>query len=108
MKYYPVFLRVAGRRCVVIGGGTIATRKVESLLAAGAGVAVISPSLTADLTARAARGEIEHVARTYRPGDLAGAMKVQSCGRSTTLSNTPAASASHATAACTVSSSVAA
>ena len=74
MKYYPVFLRVAGRRCVVIGGGTIATRKVESLLAAGAGVAVISPSLTADLTARAARGEIEHVARTYRPGDLAGAM----------------------------------
>ena len=32
MKYYPVFLRVAGRRCVVIGGGTIATRKVESLL----------------------------------------------------------------------------
>jgi precorrin-2 dehydrogenase/sirohydrochlorin ferrochelatase len=74
MKYYPVFLRVAGRRCVVIGGGTIATRKVESLLAAGACVAVISPSLTADLAARAARGEIEHVARAYRPGDLAGAV----------------------------------
>ena len=74
MKYYPVFLRLAGRRCVVIGGGTIATRKVESLLIAGACVAVISPSLTGDLAARAARGEIEHVARAYRPGDLAGAM----------------------------------
>jgi precorrin-2 dehydrogenase/sirohydrochlorin ferrochelatase len=74
MKYYPVFLRVAGRRCVVIGGGAIATRKVESLLAAGAHVTVVSPSLTADLAARAACGAIEHVARAYRSGDLRGAM----------------------------------
>src|SRR5215472_2117453 len=74
MKYYPVFLRVAGRRCVVVGGGAIAARKAESLLAAGAHVAVISPSLSAELAARAARGELEHVARPYQSGDLAGAM----------------------------------
>jgi len=74
MKYYPVFLRVADRRCVVVGGGEVAARKVESLLAAGAAVAVVSPALTAGLARRAARGEIEHVDRPYRPGDLEGAL----------------------------------
>ena len=74
MKYYPVFLRLAGRRCVVVGGGEVAERKVRSLLAAGAQVAVVSPSLTAELAALAVRGEIEHAARPYRTGDLAGAL----------------------------------
>lgn len=74
MKDYPVFLRIAGRRCVVIGGGAVAERKVESLLAAGAQVAVVSPTLTARLAAWAARGEIAHAARPYRGGDLTGAV----------------------------------
>lgn len=74
MKYYPLSLRVADRRCVVIGGGQVAERKVGSLLAAHARVAVISPVLTAGLAALAARGEIEHAARPYRPGDLRGAL----------------------------------
>jgi precorrin-2 dehydrogenase/sirohydrochlorin ferrochelatase len=74
MKYYPVFLRVAGRRCVVIGGGEVAERKVGSLLAAGARVAVVSPALNGGLVVLASRGEIEHVARPYRKGDLGGAL----------------------------------
>jgi precorrin-2 dehydrogenase/sirohydrochlorin ferrochelatase len=74
MKYYPVFLQVTGRRCVVIGGGEVAERKVASLLAAGARVAVISPSLTPGLARRLAEGAIEYVARPYRRGDLAGAL----------------------------------
>lgn len=73
MKYYPVFLRLAGRRCVVVGGGGVAERKVRSLLAAGAEVTVVSPSLTAGLAELAAREEIAHAARPYRHGDLAGA-----------------------------------
>lgn len=73
MKHYPVFLRVAGRRCVVIGGGTVAARKVDSLLDAEARVVVVSPTLTPGLAARAAGGAIEHVARPYRTGDLEGA-----------------------------------
>ena len=73
MKHYPVFVCLAGRRCVVIGGGTVAERKVVSLLAAGAAVAVVSPSLTDGLAARAAADEIEHAARGSRRGDLAGA-----------------------------------
>ena len=74
MKYYPVFLQVTGRRCVVIGGGEVAQRKVASLIAAGARVTVVGPSLTAELAERARRGEIDHIERAYRAGDLAGAL----------------------------------
>src|SRR5512143_4129679 len=73
MTYYPVFLRLGGERCVVIGGGEVAERKVESLLAAGARVTVVSPSLTPALAERLARGEIAHFHRTYQEGDLEGA-----------------------------------
>lgn len=73
MKHYPVFLRVAGRTCVVIGGGHVAERKVDVLLRAGARVTVISPALTAGLAARAAAGEIGHACRGYVSGDLRGA-----------------------------------
>jgi precorrin-2 dehydrogenase / sirohydrochlorin ferrochelatase len=73
MKHYPVFVRLAGRRCVVIGGGAVAERKVVSLLAAGAEVTVVSVSLTDGLAARAAAGEIDYAARPYHCGDLAGA-----------------------------------
>lgn len=73
MKYYPVFLRIAGRRCVVIGGGPVAERKVETLLAAGARVVVVAPELTAGLAALARHAEIDHLARPYERGDLASA-----------------------------------
>jgi precorrin-2 dehydrogenase/sirohydrochlorin ferrochelatase len=72
MKYYPIFLRVAGRPCLVIGGGTVAEQKVESLLTAGARVTVISPRLTPRLQALAATGRMTHVPRMYDDGDLAG------------------------------------
>lgn len=71
--YYPVFLRIAGERCVVIGGGTVAERKVEALRAAGGAVTVIAPALTETLAGCAARGEIAHRARPYQDGDLEGA-----------------------------------
>ncbi len=72
MGYYPVFLEVAGRRCVVIGGGRVAEHKVEALVAAEASVTVISPALTPHLGVLAGEGRIRHVAREYRPGDLSG------------------------------------
>ena len=73
MGYYPIFLNVAERRCVVIGGGAIAERKVEGLLAAGASVAVISAGLSEGLEERARGGEIAVARRRYRRGDLTGA-----------------------------------
>jgi siroheme synthase-like protein len=72
MGYYPVFLEMKDRPCVVVGGGMVAERKVEGLLAAGAQVTVISPELTPALAALKKEGRLSHVARPYREGDLAG------------------------------------
>lgn len=72
MAYYPIFLEMTGRRSVVVGGGPVAERKVEGLLAVGASVTVISPALTPRLEAWAKDGRIRHVGRQYGPGDLAG------------------------------------
>jgi precorrin-2 dehydrogenase len=73
MGYYPVLLDLAGRRCVMVGGGSVAERRVDGLLTAGAQVIVISPRLTPTLTALLAEGRIYHEPRGYRDGDLAGA-----------------------------------
>lgn len=73
MVYYPVFLDLTGRRAVVIGGGHIAEGKVRGLLEAGARVTLIAPEVTPIVAAWAGAGEIEHLARAYQPGDLAGA-----------------------------------
>ncbi len=74
MRMYPMALKVAGRRCVVIGGGAIAARKAASLLDAGAHVSVISPELCPILEERAARSEISAERRAFQPGDLDGAL----------------------------------
>jgi precorrin-2 dehydrogenase/sirohydrochlorin ferrochelatase len=72
MRYYPVFLDLAGKPVVVIGGGEVALRKVEGLLDAGARVTIVSPTLHPDLEPLAAQGRVEHLAREYAPGDLEG------------------------------------
>lgn len=73
-RYYPIGLDVRERRCVVVGGGAIATRRVQGLLAYGAHVTVIAPALTAELEALAAAGAVAALRRTYAAGDLAGAV----------------------------------
>ena len=70
MEHLPIFLSVKGQYCVVIGGGEIATRKVAQLLRAGAVVQVVSPRLCPNLGKFRDEGRIEHVARTYQPGDV--------------------------------------
>ena len=72
MAYYPIFLEMEGRRCLVIGGGKEAQRKVTGLMAAGARVTVIAPKLTRDMQAMLAAGEIEYVQREYQDGDVEG------------------------------------
>jgi precorrin-2 dehydrogenase/sirohydrochlorin ferrochelatase len=71
--YFPAFLDLRGRTCVVVGGGEVARGKVLGLLPCGARVRVVSPELHPDLERLARRGRIDWVARPYRPGDLAGA-----------------------------------
>ena len=74
--YYPLFADLADRRCVVIGGGPVAQRKVTTLLGYGARVTVVSPAASARLRAYARAGKIAHVARRFRPADLRGAWLV--------------------------------
>ena len=76
MGYLPIFFDVTGRRCVVVGGGEVAARKVESLLEAGACVTVVAPRLSPALQAFVARGLVTHIARDYRPGDICGCVLV--------------------------------
>ena len=76
MKYYPINLDITNKRCVVIGGGRVAERKVESLLKCGGNVTVISPNLTPQLKALLSQGKIDHVLRKYQKGDLQGTFLV--------------------------------
>jgi len=73
IAYYPISLNVRGRKCVVVGGGEVALRKVKALLEHGANVEVISPDLCPELTRLAGTGEISARNHAYETGDLAGA-----------------------------------
>ena len=72
-EYYPVYLNLKGRRCVVIGGGTIAQDKIIKLLESGAVVSVVSPDATPMIQSLSEEGRLEWTPREYRPGDLCGA-----------------------------------
>ena len=72
MKYYPVFLDINARKCLVVGGGAVGTRKVLSLVACGAIVTVVSPDATEKLKSLALEGIITLKTRTYRPADMQG------------------------------------
>src|SRR5271157_2228750 len=65
MKYYPVFWDIQEKRCIVVGGGEVALRKVERLLDCGAQVSVVSPKLVAELTSLKAESAIEHIVADY-------------------------------------------
>jgi siroheme synthase-like protein len=67
---YPANFIVAGRRCVVVGAGRIAQRKIEGLLAAGADVEVVAPEAVDGVQALAAAGTVRWAARTFEPADL--------------------------------------
>ncbi len=74
MRTHAVFLRLDGRRCVVVGGDPVAEGKAVECAAAGARVTVVAPEITPGLAERHAAGAVAWEARGYRPGDLAGAM----------------------------------
>ena len=71
--YYPVYLNLAGKSCIILGGGAVAQGKIAALRDAGASIVVISPEATPGIQAAARRGDVVWVQREYRPGDLDGA-----------------------------------
>jgi uroporphyrin-III C-methyltransferase/precorrin-2 dehydrogenase/sirohydrochlorin ferrochelatase len=73
---YLVGLGLTGRRVVVVGGGTVAQRRLPALLAAGADVEVVAPEVTPAVEGMATAKELRWTARPYRAGDLEGAWYV--------------------------------
>jgi len=70
--YFPAFLDLRGRRCLVVGGGEIGERKARALLDYGARVTVVSPSVTPGLAALTANGRVTHRARPFLRSDPRG------------------------------------
>ena len=69
---FPIFIKLEGRRCLVIGAGAVAEGKISGLLDAAAKVRVIAPEATEQVRAWAASGKIEYLARPCEPTDLDG------------------------------------
>lgn len=74
MAKYPIFLELGSRRVVVIGGGTVAVRKVQTLLAAGARVVVVAERIDDMLTALCRNTDVELIKSKYSKNYLAGAL----------------------------------
>jgi precorrin-2 dehydrogenase/sirohydrochlorin ferrochelatase len=72
MKYYPIHLDIKNRDCLIVGGGDVGTRKVNTLMACGARATVVSPDPTPQLTRLASEGSITLKRRAYRKDDLTG------------------------------------
>jgi precorrin-2 dehydrogenase/sirohydrochlorin ferrochelatase len=85
MRTHPVFLRLEGRRCVVIGGDEAATAKARACERAGAEVTLVASDPGPAALALATAGRVVHLARPYRDGDLAGALLAYAATRDPAL-----------------------
>lgn len=72
MSLFPIFLKLAGRPCIVIGAGHLAESKIESLQAANAQITVIAPEASERIRGLAEAGEVQYHQRAYVEGDLTG------------------------------------
>jgi uroporphyrin-III C-methyltransferase / precorrin-2 dehydrogenase / sirohydrochlorin ferrochelatase len=79
MDPYLLGLRLAGRRVLVVGGGSVATRRVPAMLDGGAAIELVSPEVTASLEDLAQSGKIRWARRPFQPGDCDGAWLVCAC-----------------------------
>ncbi|MDO4890661.1 MAG: bifunctional precorrin-2 dehydrogenase/sirohydrochlorin ferrochelatase [Coriobacteriaceae bacterium] len=73
---YPLFANLRGEPVVVVGGGEVAERKVETLLDHGASIVLVAPAVTETLRAWALEKRIGWLPRRYEAGDLEGALLV--------------------------------
>lgn len=70
MPLFPAFLKLSGRRCLVIGAGRVAEEKIESLLRADAEIRVVAPAATDRVRAWSGAGKIQWDVRKFRSSDL--------------------------------------
>jgi siroheme synthase-like protein len=85
MALFPAFLKLEGRRCLVVGAGPVAEEKIESLLHTGAKIQVVAPVATARVQSWAREKKIRWQRRTFRAADLAGAVIVVAATSSSAL-----------------------
>lgn len=76
MKFFPVFLNLRQRKCLVVGGGEVAARKIRLLIDAEAQVVVVSPKLCDAVQKLAAANEITHINKPFSADDLTDAALV--------------------------------
>lgn len=76
MGYYPILLNLTGEPALVVGGGEVAERKIESLLACGASVRVVARELTPGLAGRVEKGVILRAGREFEGSHLDGVFLV--------------------------------
>jgi uroporphyrin-III C-methyltransferase/precorrin-2 dehydrogenase/sirohydrochlorin ferrochelatase len=72
MDFFPIFLDIRNKRCLVVGGGSVAERKTASLLKSGADVLLVSPALSPNLSTWRDMGQLSHQPRDFQDDDLAG------------------------------------
>ncbi|MCQ4145586.1 siroheme synthase CysG [Vogesella sp. AC12] len=72
MEYFPIFMRLAGEPCLLVGGGEVAVRKARLLQSAGARLTVVAPQLVPELAAMAAAGEVCHIDACFQPAQVGG------------------------------------
>lgn len=75
-QLFPMFLKLEGRRCLLVGAGKIAAQKLDCLLSAGADLHVVAPEASAEVVRLAANRRLTWLARTFQPADLDGAVLV--------------------------------
>jgi len=76
MSLFPIFLKLSGRACLVVGAGRIALSKIESLIHAGANVHVLAPKALPEIQRLAREGAVRWTQRKYEVGDASGAFLV--------------------------------
>ena len=77
--FFPVFVDLSTKKALVVGGGRIAARRVNTLSQFCPNITVVAPDIHPDIAALAAQGRVKVVGRAYREGDLDGAELVLAC-----------------------------
>src|SRR5215813_7558061 len=72
MTLFPLFLKLAGRKVLVVGGGPVALGKIRALLETGAVVSVVAPEVVPEIVALAEQGNISLERRSFETRDLGG------------------------------------
>ncbi|MBC2711156.1 MAG: bifunctional precorrin-2 dehydrogenase/sirohydrochlorin ferrochelatase [Desulfosarcina sp.] len=102
MRYYPVNLDIRGRRCLVVGGGRVGARKVDTLIQCGAVVTVVSPEVSPALEQLAAEKAFILKQRPYQSSDVEGMFLVIGATDDETLNRQINADAEHRNLLCNI------